>query len=94
MNQVFIVWYDNGLDYEDRDVSLSKIFASEEDAKAYIEERSSAESNFVPNMTKEEYYAQDPDQIYGTYDEWLANEYHGWSYFNRGTFHMSVEQVH
>lgn len=92
--QVYLVWYDNGLDYEDHDVSLKKIFASEEDAKAYVEEKNAAERKFVPDMTEEEYYAQDSENIYCTYDEWVANEYYGWSYFSRGKFHMTTEEVY
>lgn len=36
MNKVYIVYYDNGADYiEDHDVSISRVFANEQDANKY-----------------------------------------------------------
>ncbi|MFO0452180.1 MAG: hypothetical protein ACK52I_26600 [Pseudomonadota bacterium] len=52
MNQVYAVWYDNGAQYaEDHVIALKKLFASEEGAKAYIDQRIADGDTY-----KDEYY--------------------------------------
>ena len=63
IKKVYIVWYDNNLDYEDRDVDLKKVFTKEEDAKRFAEEGNLENKEFKPSYTREEYYGQDPDPM-------------------------------
>jgi hypothetical protein len=91
MQQVYAVWFDNGMSYEDNDVSLIKLFSSQEDAKAFVEEKKINMSTFVPSMTKEQYYAQ--DDVTCSYDVWLEHEEHMWGYFNSGHYFISTEEL-
>ncbi len=91
MNQVFAVWYDNNLQYEDHDVSLCKLFASKDDASSFVAERTALLTNFKPDMTEEEYNAQ--DHIYCSYAQWVEDQRHMHAYFNQGQYFITEEEV-
>lgn len=93
--KIYIVWYDNGMSYEDREVTISKIFASLDDAKAYAEEQSAViERGFKPSKTKEQYYAQPSEDIYMSYEDWVSHEAFTFEYYNQGEYRISEEIVH
>jgi hypothetical protein len=92
-NQVFAVWYDNGLSYEEHNVSLCKLFASKDDASSFVAERTALLTNFTPDMTEEQYNAQDPDDIYCSYVQWVEDQRHMHAYFNQGQYFISEEDV-
>jgi hypothetical protein len=93
MNQVFAVWYDNGLSYEEHDVSLCKLFASKENASSFVAESTASLTNFKPDMTEEEYNAQDPDDIYCSYAQWVEDQRHMHAYFNQGHYFITDEDI-
>ena len=39
LQKVFIVYYDNGMDYEDHQVDVFKVFASKDKADVFVKER-------------------------------------------------------
>ena len=93
IKKVYIVWYDNNLDYEDRNVDLKKVFTKEEDAKRFAEEGNLENKEFKPSYTREEYYGQDPDDIHTSYEDFVQYEYHMWSYYCSGRFFYSEQAV-
>ena len=51
--KVYLVWYDNGLSYEDHYVHLSKVFSKEEDAQAFVKEKNKEEpKNYMEKISK------------------------------------------
>lgn len=38
MDSVYLVWYDNGEDWDDRYTSVEKVFHTRKDAEKYLEE--------------------------------------------------------
>lgn len=70
--KVFLVIYDNGLHYDEHHHYVEKVFASEESAKAYAEQRTE-EAKFNP-MSREEYYAQQDDEDCTSYEDYLLYE--------------------
>lgn len=93
IKKVYIVWYDNGLNYEDHHVNLEKVFTREEDAKRFAEESNSKKKEFKPSFTKEEYYNQDLDGINVSYEDFVEYEYHMWSYYSSSKFYYSEQAV-
>jgi hypothetical protein len=93
MNQVFAVWYDNNLQYEDHDVSLCKLFAKKDDALTFAAKQTKLLTDFKPDMTEEEYNAQDPNDIYYSYAEWVEDQRHTHAYFNQGQYFITEEDV-
>ena len=94
-NQVFAVWCDNGLSYEDHDVSISKVFASFDDAKAYADEKNASSSKeYTPSITREEYYAQKAEYIFMSYNDWVEHEKFTFEYYNQGKYLITDEDVH
>jgi hypothetical protein len=93
MDQVFAVWYDNNLQYEDHDVSLCKLFAKKDDALSFIVERKALVTEFKPDMTEEEYNAQDPDYIYCSYEQWVEDQLNMYRYFNQGQYFITEEEI-
>jgi hypothetical protein len=93
--KIYIVWYDNGLSYEDHNISISKVFASFDDAKAYADERNTSTSKeYVPSITKEEYYSQPSEDIYMSYEDWVDHEAYVFEYHNQGQCLITDEDVH
>jgi len=93
--KIYIVWYDNGLSYEDHNVSISRVFASFDDAKAYADERNaSASKEYTPSITKKEYYDQPSEDIYMSYEEWVDHEAYVFEYHNQGEYLITDEDVH
>lgn len=93
IKKVYIVWYDNGLDHQDHDVDLVRVFTKEEDAKRFAEESNSKTKEFTPSYTKEEYYAQDPDDFDIPYEDFVKYEYYMWSHYCSGKFFYSEQAV-
>lgn len=92
--KVYLVWYDNGLSYEDHYVHLSKVFSKEEDAQAFVKEKNKEENTYVPSLTKEEFYAKEADEFSCDYEQFLKNEEEYWTIYNQGTFYYSAEDLH
>jgi hypothetical protein len=91
MDKVYLVYYDNGHSYEDHDVSVDKIFLSEDSASKYVMDMNN--KGFVPSMTKEEYYSQEEDYNVTSYEDWLIHDESFWSYYNSGKYFYSEKEV-
>ena len=48
---------------------------------------------FVPSMTKQEFYSQDVDDITQTYENWLLYESSSWHYHNCGRYFYVEAEV-
>jgi hypothetical protein len=90
--KVYVVYYDNGHAYEEHDVSVDKIFLSEDSASKYVIDKNN-NKEFVPSMTKQEFYSQDVDDITQTYEDWLLYESSSWHYHNCGRYFYSQTEV-
>jgi hypothetical protein len=44
-------------------------------------------------MTEEEYNAQDPDDIYCSYAQWVEDQRHMHAYFNQGHYFITDEDI-
>jgi hypothetical protein len=89
--KVYLVYYDNGHAYEDHDVSVVKIFLSEDSASKCVIDRNN-NREFVPSMTKHEYYSQDPEEIGQSYEDWLKYAKSSWDFYNCGKyFYLEAE---
>lgn len=93
LKKVYIVWYDNQLPYEDHHIYLSRAFTKEEDAKVYAEQENERIKNFLPSMTKEEYYAQDAEDIQNSYEEFCEYEAHHWEFYCSGKYYYTAQDV-
>lgn len=94
MEKVYLVYYDNGLSYEDHNVQVYKVFASKESADNYAEEQN-AFKEFKCSVSKEDYYKQDPEAaIRSTYEEYVEMEQYHWMMFCNGKYFVSEEELH
>jgi hypothetical protein len=89
--KVYVVYYDNGHAYEEHDVSVSRIFLSEDSASKYVIDRNN-NREFIP-ITKEEYYSQDLDDVSQSYEDWLKYEKSSWDYYNCGRYFYVQTEV-
>jgi hypothetical protein len=92
MDKVYVVYYDNGHSYEDHDVSVDKIFLSEDSASKYVIDRNK-NRDFVTSMTKEKYYSQNPDEITQSFEDWLFYEMSEWNFYNSGRYFYTEKEV-
>jgi len=93
VKKVYLVWYDNELPYEEYRVYLYKVFAREEDAKVYVEQENEKNKVFVPSMTKEEFYSQDPEDITCDYEQFYNYEEYEWYQWRSGKHYYTAEDV-
>lgn len=82
MEIVYVVYYDNGLDYEDHNVSVQKIFASRESADKFVHEKTQKTLEFDIE-SREEYEKNldkdDPHQY--SYDDYYKMQWDEWNYY-------------
>ena len=94
VKKVYLVWYDNGQSYEAHQLSLCKVFSREEDAKTFVEQRNAKNKVALPSMTKEEFYAQDPEMITCIYEQFVEQELDLWLYEDCGEHYYTEEKIH
>lgn len=95
MENVFIVYYDNGQRWEDHSVMVHKIFSSQESATKYAEEKNTLIQTFKPSVSEEKYKADNWAEDTGcTYEDFVQNEEYDWSMTREATFYVSKEQVY
>lgn len=95
MEKVYIVYYDNGMTYEDHDVSVNKIFRHKEDATAYAEKRNQDMQVFTPSISKED-YEKTPDEYNArySYEDFCEMERDDWmSRYPHSNYYVSIEEV-
>lgn len=93
-NKVYLVWYDNGQPYADHHVYLCKVYSREENAQAHVDRENEKNKNYVPSMTKAEYYAQNPDDITCLYEQFVEQERDYWAFENTGKYYYTLQTVH
>ena len=89
MEIVYIVYYDNGMDYEDHQVSVDRIFASRESADKYQNEKT--QSLLFTIISKEDYYKQDADDINYSYEDFYDMTWNEWSMYQRDARYYVME---
>jgi hypothetical protein len=95
MEKVYIVYYDNGQSWEDHYVSVSKVFASQETAQAYADEKNAPIQKFTPSVSQERYESENwAEETRCGYEQFLENEVYEWSMSRDGKYYVSEEQVH
>jgi len=94
METVFLVYYDNGLTYEDHYVSVDKIFSSKESAHKYAEEKNAPLQKYTPSVTEERYISENWSETTGyTYADFIENEHYEWSTNVDSRYYVSVMEV-
>jgi hypothetical protein len=94
MEKVYLVYFDNGMNYEDHYVHVSKVFASKESADKYAEEQNAPMRHFKCSVSKEDYYKQDSEYIRSTYEEYVEMEQHEWMMLSDAKYYVSEEELH
>ena len=89
MEKVYLVYYDNGQQWEDNSVTVMRVFASKENAEAYVEEHNSSIRNYTPSVSKEEYI-----QTHYTYEQFIDMEYYDWMMDSSANYFVREEIVH
>ena len=94
MENVYIVYYDNGQMWEDHSETVHKIFASQESATKYAEEKNTLMQTFNPSVSEEKYKADNWAEDTGcTYEEFVENEQYDWSTLRDAKYYVSKQQV-
>jgi len=95
MKKVFLVYYDNGMSYEDHYVSVNRVFGSKESAEAYAEEKNAPLREYKAPITKEEYDANNMTQEIGyTYEDYIESDQYDWMMCRDARYYVSEEEVH
>lgn len=94
MENVYIVYYDNGQRWEDHQVIVNKVFASLETAQAYADEKNAPLQTFTPSVTKEKYESENWAEDTGyTYEQFVENEAQDWAMDRDAKYYVSKEPV-
>lgn len=94
MENVYLVYYDNGESYGDHYVYVAKVFASKESADKYAEEKNTAIQTYTPSVTKEKYELENWGEENGyTYDDFIENEQYDWSIYRNSRYYVKEEEV-
>jgi hypothetical protein len=64
MEKVFIVYYDNGMEWDDHKVEVFKVYASRDKADAFVKERMDAINNTPKEQLLEEFWGAPPPRFY------------------------------
>jgi hypothetical protein len=95
MEKVYLVYYDNGMSYEDHHVHVSMIFASRQSADKYAEEQNAPMKEYKASVTREEYISKNmAEEIGYSYDEFIQWEQLDWSIHRDARYYVSEEDVH
>jgi hypothetical protein len=95
MEKVYLVYYDNGMSYEDHHVYVDKVFASRESADLYAEEKNAPMKEYKPSVTEEEYISNNMAEEVGCgYDDFIQWEQLDWSMHRDARYYVSEQEVH
>jgi hypothetical protein len=95
MEKVYLVYYDNGQQWEDNSVTVMRVFASKENAELYVEEHNSLIRNYVPSVTKEEYIQKGyAEETHYTYEQFIDMEHYDWMMDSSANYFVREEIVH
>jgi hypothetical protein len=94
MEKVYLVYYDNGERWEDHAVRVDMIFASEEKAVEYAEQKNAEIQTYTPSVTREKYESENWDEdTRWSYDEFIENEQYDWSMMRDSKYYVSAYDV-
>lgn len=94
MENVYLVYYDNGQRWEDHHVHVDKVFASKESADKYVDEKNARMQTYTPSVTKEKYESENWGEENGyTYNEFIEQDQYEWSMYLNARYYVSVEEV-
>jgi hypothetical protein len=91
MEKVYLVYYDNGMSWEDHHVYVNKIFSSRESAQKYADTQNLPIKEYKPSFTREEFK---PEEYGCTYDDFIQSEQFDWSMGRDARYYVSEEEVH
>ena len=91
MEKVYLVYYDNGMSWEDHHVYVYKIFSSRESADKCAEEKNAPIKEYKPSITKEEF---NPEEVGCTYDEFIESEVYDWSMGRDSRYYVAEKELH
>jgi hypothetical protein len=95
MEKVYLVYYDNGMSYEDHHTYVDKVFASRESADLYAEEKNAPMKEYKPSVTEEEYISNNMAEEVGCgYDDFIQWEQLDWSMHRDARYYVSEQEVH
>jgi hypothetical protein len=91
MEKIYLVYYDNGMFYEDHHTYVDKIFSSKESAEKYAEEKNAPINEYKPSVTREEFK---PEQVGCSYEEFVRWEQLEWSMCRDERYYVREEELH
>jgi hypothetical protein len=95
MENVYLVYFDNGLLWEDHHTYVERIFASKESAETYAEQKNAPMKEYTPSLTEEEYVSKNmAEQVGYTYEEFIQCEQFDWSIYRDARYYVSEQEVH
>lgn len=89
MEIVYVVYEDNGMAYEDHQVSVERIFASRESAEKFRDEKTL--SIVFKIISKEDYYQGNTDDIMYTYEDYYEMEWQDWNQYQANSRYFITE---
>ena len=95
MQKVYLVHYDNGMNYGDHYTYVDKVFLSKESADVYAEEKNVPIQIYTPSVTEEKYISENWVATNGcTYNQFVENEYYVWGMSLEEKYYVSETDVH
>ena len=91
MEKVYLVYYDNGMSYEDHHVYVDKVFSSRESADKYAEEKNAPMQEYKPSVTREEFK---PEEVGCTYDDFIESEKWDWHMNRDARYYVGEQELH
>lgn len=94
MEKVYLVYYDNGERWEDHAVRVDMIFASEEKANEYAEQKNAKIKTYTPPVTREKYESENWHESNGySYDDYIEQDQYDWSMMYNSRYYVSAHDV-
>jgi len=94
MENIYLVYYDNGLSYEDHHTYVDKVFGSKESADKYTEEKNAVVQKYTPSVTEDIYISENWRETTGyTYADFIENECYEWSINVDSRYYVTTMEV-
>lgn len=94
MEKVYLVYYDNGLNYEDHYVYVDKVFGSEESANKYVQEKNTTIQTYTPSVSREQYESENwHEETRCSYNDYIEHEQYDWSMSRDSRYYVKEEEV-
>jgi hypothetical protein len=97
MAKVYLVYFDNGQDYDDHRVHVDKVFSSLESATKYSVEKNAPIQTYIPTVSREEFFNEkklDSNYYsYNTYEEFLEEDQYDWMRESKSGYYVRTEEL-